>query len=39
MDKKIYVKVTRYRNNDGDLMYQIKTYKNRPKWYTYIVWA
>lgn len=36
---KVYVKETRYRNADGDRLIKVKTYKNKPKHYTYVVWV
>lgn len=36
---KIYVLEILYRNADGDLIQELKTYFSRPRKFTYIVWV
>lgn len=34
---KIYVKVDRPKNRDGDKLYKVTTYKSKPKRYSFVV--
>lgn len=34
---KIYVKDFKKKNSDGDKLQVVKTYKSKPKWFSYIV--
>lgn len=36
---KIYVKEVKYRNADGEILTKVKTYKSRPKRYSYLIFV
>lgn len=36
---KLYVKEIKHKNADGDYLIKVKTYKSKPKRYSYLIWA